>query len=42
VVVVYGLSGGLSVPMLLALATATWVWTLPETRHRDLSAIPTR
>jgi len=42
VVVVYGLAGGLSVPMLLALATATWVWTLPETRHRDLSAIPTK
>jgi hypothetical protein len=42
VVVAYGLAGGLSVPMLLALATATWVWTLPETRQRDLSAIPTR
>lgn len=28
----YGLSGGLSVPLLLALATACWVWVLPETR----------
>jgi hypothetical protein len=32
----------LSVPMMLALATAMWVWTLPETRDRDLSAIPAR
>ena len=35
----HGLQGGLGVPMVLALLTATWVWTLPETRHRDLSAI---
>jgi MFS family permease len=27
-----GLAGGLGVPMLLALATASWVWVLPETR----------
>jgi MFS family permease len=27
-----GLSGGLSVPLALALATASWVWVLPETR----------
>jgi len=27
-----GLSGGLAVPCLLALATAAWVWVLPETR----------
>jgi MFS family permease len=27
-----GLAGGLSVPMCLALATASWVWVLPETR----------
>lgn len=40
-VVLYGLAGGLSVPIVLAIATATWVWTLPETRHRDLAAIPT-
>jgi len=35
----HGLAGGLGVPFTLALATATWVWTLPETRHRDLSAV---
>ncbi len=40
-VLAYGLSGGLSVPLVLAMATATWVWTLPETRLRDLKAIPT-
>jgi MFS family permease len=28
----YGLAGGLGVPCLLALATASWVWVLPETR----------
>ena len=27
-----GLSGGLTVPMLLAIATGLWVWVLPETR----------
>jgi MFS family permease len=31
-----GLAGGLSVPMVLALCTATWVWTLPETRGIEL------
>jgi MFS family permease len=41
VVMLYGMPGGLTVPLVLAMATATWVWTLPETRHRDLSAIPT-
>jgi MFS family permease len=41
-VALYGLTGGLSVPLVLALATATWVWTLPETRNRDLKAIPTK
>ncbi len=41
-VVSYGLSGGLSVPLVLAMATATWVWTLPETRNRNLKAIPTK
>jgi len=35
----HGLAGGLGVPIVLALLTATWVWTLPETRTRDLSAI---
>lgn len=34
----YGLAGGLSVPLILALATAAWVWTLPETRSRDLTS----
>ena len=28
----YGLPGGLAVPLVLALATASWVWMLPETR----------
>lgn len=31
-----GLSGGLGVPLVLALATATWVWVLPETRGIEL------
>ncbi len=31
-VAAYGLAGGLSVPLILAVCTATWVWTLPETR----------
>jgi MFS family permease len=35
----HGLHGGLGVPMVLALLTAAWVWTLPETRQRDLAAI---
>jgi MFS family permease len=34
-----GVRGGLSVPLVLALATAAWVWVLPETRHRDLARI---
>jgi len=38
----YGLTGGLAVPLVLALATATWVWTLPETRTRDLAHITAR
>ncbi len=38
-VAAHGLAGGLSVPLVLALATGTWVWTLPETRHRNLAAI---
>jgi hypothetical protein len=28
----HGLAGGLGVPFALALPTAAWVWTLPETR----------
>jgi MFS family permease len=39
VVALYGVRGGLSVPLVLALATASWVWVLPETRHRDLAKI---
>jgi len=35
----YGLVGGLSVPLVLALCTGTWVWSLPETRRRDLARI---
>jgi MFS family permease len=35
----HGLEGGLGVPMVLAVLTAGWVWTLPETRTRDLAAI---
>jgi MFS family permease len=38
-VAAYGLRGGLSVPMFLALGTATWVWSLPETRTRNLAHI---
>jgi MFS family permease len=37
-----GLAGGLSVPMCLALATAAWVWVLPETRGITLSSITKR
>ncbi len=40
-VAAYGLAGGLGVPLMLALATATWVWTLPETRDRNLAKIAT-
>lgn len=35
----YGLAGGLSVPLLLALATAAWVWVLPETRGIALTSL---
>jgi MFS family permease len=38
----HGLAGGLAVPMTLAVLTAAWVWTLPETRTRDLAAIPSQ
>jgi MFS family permease len=34
-----GLAGGLSVPLVLAIATASWVWTLPETRGIPLPAL---
>ena len=38
----YGLAGGLSVPICLALLTASWVWTLPETRGITLPSLGTR
>ena len=38
-VAAHGFTGGLAVPLVLALATCMWVWVLPETRHRDLAAI---
>jgi len=38
-VAAHGIKGGLGVPIVLALATATWVWTLPETRARDLARV---
>ncbi len=34
-----GLSGGLTVPCVLALATAAWVWVLPETRGIALKSL---
>jgi MFS family permease len=37
---VHGLSGGLSVPLALAVATAAWVWVLPETRGIALAGLP--
>jgi MFS family permease len=41
-VVSYGLRGGLSVPLVLAIATASWVWTLPETRGIALPTLAAR
>jgi MFS family permease len=35
----HGLAGGLSVPLCLAVATAAWVWTLPETRGIALTRL---
>ena len=35
----HGLEGGLSVPLVLALATAAWVWVLPETRGIELASL---
>jgi MFS family permease len=34
-----GIAGGLSVPLCLALATAAWVWVLPETRGIRLPSL---
>ena len=42
VVAHYGVRGGLSVPLLLALATGAWVWVLPETRLRNLANITSK
>jgi MFS family permease len=39
-VALWGLRGGLGVPLVLALATGAWIWTLPETRQRNLAQIP--
>jgi MFS family permease len=38
----HGLGGGLAVPCLLALCTASWVWVLPETRGIALPALRER
>jgi len=38
-VAAHGIKGGLGVPIVLAMATASWVWTLPETRSRDLAKV---
>ncbi|HVY32315.1 MAG TPA: MFS transporter [Polyangiaceae bacterium] len=38
-VAAYGLPGGLGVPLVLALATASWVWVLPETRGIELMSL---
>jgi MFS family permease len=35
----HGLAGGLSVPLMLAVATAAWVWVLPETRGVRLGSL---
>ena len=37
-----GLAGGLGVPFVLALLTASWVWTLPETRGIALPTLAGR
>jgi MFS family permease len=37
-----GLAGGLSVPLSLAMATAAWVWVLPETRGIALPSLRAR
>lgn len=38
-VATHGLSGGLSVPLVLAVATSLWVWVLPETRGIPLPSL---
>jgi MFS family permease len=34
-----GIAGGLTVPLVLAIGTASWVWTLPETRGIALPSV---
>lgn len=34
----YGLSGGISIAVFFALLTGAWVWTLPETKGKKLTA----
>jgi MFS family permease len=36
IVSIHGMSGGLTVPLCLAVLTASWVWALPETRGIEL------
>ncbi len=38
----HGLAGGLSVPLVLAVCTASWVWVLPETRGTVLPTLASR
>lgn len=38
-VATHGLSGGLTVPLVLAVATSLWVWVLPETRGIPLPSL---
>jgi MFS family permease len=35
----YDVGGALAVPLFLAILTAVWVWTLPETRGRELGEL---
>jgi MFS family permease len=35
----YGLAGGISLASLFSLLAGLWIWTLPETRGRDLSSL---
>ena len=35
----YGLSGGISLAGLFSLLAGIWIWTLPETRGRDLKTL---
>jgi MFS family permease len=38
----HGLTGGLAVPLGLAVATAAWVWALPETKGIELASMEER